>query len=159
MEQLHEYECFLDYGVHGKSTPPEGYKKIKVHLVFDVKHDGQHKARCVGNGHLTDIPIDSVYSGVVSLCRLWIVISLSELNDLEMWSTDIGNAYLEAYTSKKLYIVASLVFGELQGHILIISKALYRLMTNGLRWHQQFSDCLHDMGFTPSKAEPDIWMQ
>ena len=72
-----------------------------------------------------------------------------------MWSTDIGNAYLEAYTSKKLYIIASLV----EGHILIISKALYGLRTSRLRWHQQFSDCLHDMGFTPSKAELDIWMQ
>ena len=32
MEQLHDkYECFLDYdGVHGNSTHPEGYKKIKV---------------------------------------------------------------------------------------------------------------------------------
>ena len=95
MEQLREYKCSLDYGVHRKSTPPEGYKKIKVHLVFNVKHDGQHKARCVGDGHLTNIPIDSVYSGVVSLHGLWIVAFLSELNDLEMWSTNIGNAYLE----------------------------------------------------------------
>ena len=127
MAQLHEYECFLDYGVHGKSTPPEGYKKIKVHLIFEVKHNGQHKARCVGNGHLTNIPIDSVYSGVVSLRGLQIVTFLSKLNDLEMWSTNIGNAYLEAYTSEKLYIVAGLEFGELEGHILIISKALYGL--------------------------------
>ena len=159
MEQLHEYKCFLDYGVHGKSTPPEGYKKIKVHLIFDVEHNGQHKARCVGDGHLTDIPIDSVYSGVISLCGLQIVIFLSELNDLEMWSTDIGNAYLEAYTSKKLYIVTGPEFGELEGHILIISKALYGLRTSGLRWYQWFSDCLCDMGFTPSKAELDIWMR
>ena len=58
--------------------------------------------RHVGNGHLTNIPIDSVYSGVVLLCKLWIVPFFSELNDLEMWSTNISNAYLEAYTSEKL---------------------------------------------------------
>ena len=46
---------------------PKGYKKICVHLVYDAKHDGRHKARLVADGHLTDIPIDSVYSGVVSL--------------------------------------------------------------------------------------------
>ena len=49
-----------------KSTPLEGYKKIKVPLIFNVKHDGGHKARCVGDGHLINVPIDSVYSGVVS---------------------------------------------------------------------------------------------
>jgi len=42
MAQLHEYDTFKDYGFHG--TPPSGYKKIRTHLVFDVKHDGQHKA-------------------------------------------------------------------------------------------------------------------
>ena len=117
------------------------------------------KARCVGNGHLTDIPICSVYSGDVSLCGHWIGAFLSELTDLEMWSTNIGNAYLEAYTSKKLYIIAGPEFGELESHILIISKALYGSRTSRLRWHQQFLDCLHDMGIGPSKAEPDIWMQ
>ena len=53
-----------------------------------------------------------------------------------MWSTDIGNAYLKAYTSKKLYIITGPEFGELEGHILIISKALYGLKTSRLRWHQ-----------------------
>jgi hypothetical protein len=83
---------------------------------------------------------------------------LSELNGMELWATDIGNAYLEAYTAEKLYIVAGPEFGELEGHMLIISKALYGLRTSGLRWHKQFSQCLREMGFEPCKAEPDIWM-
>jgi len=67
--------------------------------VFDVKHDGRHKACLVADGHLTDIPLESVYSGVVSLHGLRIVLFLAELNHLETWATDIGNAYLEADTS------------------------------------------------------------
>jgi hypothetical protein len=35
--------------LHGKDPLPNGYKKICVHLVNDVKHDGQHKARCVAD--------------------------------------------------------------------------------------------------------------
>ena len=49
---------------------------------------------------------------------------LSELNGMELWATNIGNAYLEAYTAEKLFIVAGPEFGELKGHMLIISKAL-----------------------------------
>ena len=27
--------------------------------MFDIKHDGRHKARFVGGGHLTDVPTES----------------------------------------------------------------------------------------------------
>jgi hypothetical protein len=74
---------------------------------------------------------------------------LSELNGMELWATDIGNAYLEAYTAEKLFIVAGPEFGELEGHMLIICKALYGLRTSRLRWHEQFSQCLREMGFEP----------
>jgi hypothetical protein len=45
---------------------------------------------------------------------------LSELNGLNLWATDIGNAYLEAKTSELLFIVAGPEFGDLEGHMLII---------------------------------------
>ena len=80
MAQLDEYNTFIDYGRNGK--PLSGYKRIKVHLIFNIKHDGRHKARCINDGHLTDIPINSVYSVVVSLCGLRIVLFLIELNRL-----------------------------------------------------------------------------
>ncbi len=126
----------------------------------DVKHDGCHKAHLVDDGHLTNIPFKSVYSGVVSLHGLQMVTFLAELNGMDLWATDICNAYLEAYTAKKLVIVTQWPeFGEMDGHILIISKALHGLWTSELCWHDCFPKCLHEMGFTPSKAKPDIWMQ
>ena len=156
-EQINEYDTFKDLGKD--ASAPTGHKKIRVHLVFDVKHDGRHKARLVADGHLTDVPIESVYSGVVSLRGIRTLLFLSELNDCECYSTDIGNAYLEAETKEKLYIVAGPEFGDKEGHVLIVHKALYGLRTSGKRWHERFADCLRDMGFTPSKAEPDIWMR
>lgn len=65
MSQLDDYKAFKDLGKGAKL--PNGYRKIRVHLVYDVKHDGRHKARCVADGHLTEVPVESVYSGVVSL--------------------------------------------------------------------------------------------
>jgi hypothetical protein len=67
-------------------------------IVYDCKHDSRHKARMVADGHLTDIPLESVYSGVVSLRGLRIVTFLAKLNGLDLWATDISNAYLEAFT-------------------------------------------------------------
>jgi hypothetical protein len=106
-----------------------------------------------------DIPLESVYSSVISLRGLRIVTFLSELNGLVLWATDIGNAYLEAFTMEQNYIVAGPEFGQLEGHYLIIVKALYGLRTSGLRRHERFANCLCNEGFSPCKAEPDILMR
>jgi hypothetical protein len=66
----------------------------------------------------------------------------SELNGLDLWATNIGNAYLEAKTSELLFIVASPEFGDLEGHMLVIYKVLYGLCSSGLHWHEHFSACL-----------------
>jgi hypothetical protein len=84
---------------------------------------------------------------------------LSELNSLDLWATNIGNAYLEAKMSELLFNLAGPEFGDLEGHMLVIYKALYGLHSSGLRWHERFSACLRDMGFFPCKAELDIWMR
>ena len=159
MQQLAEYQTFASLGLAHRTRIPEGYKKIRVHLVYAVKHDGRHKARLVADGHLTAVPLESVYSGVVSLRGIRLMIFLAELNGIETWATDIGNAYLEAKTKERLVIVAGDEFGELKGHLLVIRKALYGLRTSGLRWHERFSQCLREQGFKPCRAEPDIWMR
>ena len=126
--QIHEYKVFKDTGkakfLNGKVVTPDGFQKIRVHFVYAVKHDGRFKARLVADGHLTKEPVESIYSGVVSLRSLRMVVFLSQLNNLEIWGADVGNAYLEAYTDEKLCIMAGPEFKELQGHLLIMVKAL-----------------------------------
>ena len=161
--QAQEMESFQEFGVFkdlGKGVkPPEGYKKVKLITVYDVKHDGRHKTRIVASGHLTDIPTESVYSGVVSLRGIRLLVFLAELNGLQAWATDISSAYLQAKTKEKLYLIAGAEFGDLEGHTLLVYKALYGLRTSGVRWHERLADCLRDMGFCPCRGEPDIWMR
>ena len=121
IDQLLEYDTFES---RGKGAPtPEGYKKIPCHLIYDVKWDGRHKARLVAGGHRTDTPVESTYSGVVSLLGVRMVTFLAELNELELWNTDIGNAYLESYTTEKVAFIAGEEFGKCAGHTMIIRKA------------------------------------
>ena len=157
IQQLLEYHTFKDEGYH-KPTP-EGHARIPVHFVYDVKHDGRHKARMVAGGHRTETPVDSVYSGVVSLLGIRIVTFLAELNGLALWGTDVGNAYLKSYTKEKVAFTAGPEFGPLEGHTMTIRKALYGLRSSGARWHDRLYDALRGMNFYPSKADPDIWMR
>ena len=161
LTQIHEYKVFKDTGKakfhNGKVVTPDGFQKIRVHFVYAVKHDGRFKARLVADGHLTKEPVESIYSGVVSLRNLRMVVFLSQLNNLEIWGADVGNAYLEAYTDEKLCIMAGPEFKELQGHLLIMVKALYGTRSGGARWHDRLF--LQEMKFKPSKADPDVWMR
>ena len=91
--------------------------------------------------------------------NLRLAMFLAELNNLELWGADVGNAYLQALTKEKLYIVGGPEFEELQGHVLVMYKALYGTRSGGACWHDKLFDILHQMGFKPSRADPDIWMK
>ena len=138
---------------------PPNHQKIRVNLIFAVKYNGRHKARLVADGSLTQDLLDNIYSGVLSLRHLKLVIFLGELNNLELWGVDIGNAYLEAYTHEKLFIIAGAEFEELEGFLLVFNKALYGLRSSGKRWEGRFHYIIKDMGFMPSKADPCVWMR
>ena len=78
----------------------------------------------MADGHLTPEPIENIYSGEVSLRNISLVIFLGKLINLDIWGAEIGNAYLEAFTDEKLYIVAGPEFQELEGYILIFFKGI-----------------------------------
>jgi hypothetical protein len=68
---------------------------------------------------------------------------LSQRKKLELWGTDIGNAYLEATTKDKVYIIGGPEFGALEGHALAVYTELYGiicLVFAGLNILPMFSD-------------------
>ena len=112
MSQVMDYETFDDHGKGGK--PPDGYKKICVHFVYDIKHDLRYKARLVADGHLTNPGSDQSYSGVVSLKTFRISILIEEINGHKAMAGDIQNAYLEVKTKEKVCFVTGPEFGPLE---------------------------------------------
>jgi len=120
LNQMDECKSFIDKGVGFK--PGSNYKRIRVHMVHAVKHDGRHKAQLVAGGHLAETPIDSVCSSVISLRGVRLLAFVGELNGLKIWSTDVGNAYLETCTKEKVCVIAGPEHGDCEGHVLIILK-------------------------------------
>ena len=127
--------------------------------MLDVKADSKRKGRLIAWGDMTPEPEESVYSSVATLCSLYILILLAELNALEIMQGDIGNAYLESYIQEKVYFIAGVEFGPLAQHTLIIEKALYGLCSSGLRFHEQLSTVLGKYDFHHSRVDPDLWMR
>jgi Reverse transcriptase (RNA-dependent DNA polymerase) len=115
------------------------------------KYDGRHKAILVAGGHLTNPNTKSVYSGVVSLCGEHLIVFLAELKGLNLWGAHVGNAYLEATTKERVYIIGGPEFGSLEGHMHLIHKALYGLKSSGLPWNEQHINILWMLGSIPYK--------
>ncbi len=55
---------------------------------------------------MTDTPPTLTYSSVASRESVQIAFLVAALNDLELMMFDVGNSYLNAATSKKLYTTA-----------------------------------------------------
>ena len=66
--QIDEYDIFRDLGKYPPA--PVGQNNIWFHLVYDVNHGRCHKEIMVSGGHTTDIPFESEYSGVISICGI-----------------------------------------------------------------------------------------
>ena len=140
--------------------PPVGFKQIRCHLIFDVKMDLTRKARFVAGGHMTDPPTSMTYASVVSRESVRLAFLLASLNDQNILTGDVGNAYLNANTTEKVYYRAGLEWGEgMQGTICVIVRALYGLKSSAKAWRSHMCSTLKTMGFTHSLADNDVWLR
>jgi hypothetical protein len=138
-----------------------GFQEITCHMVFIIKMDGKftRKSRLVAGGHTTDPPSSITYSSVVSRDTVRIAFTLAALNDLDVMSCDIGNAYLNAPCREKIWCKAGTEFGSDKGKVLKVVRALYGLKSSGASWRAMFAQTLSDLGYVSSKADPDLWLK
>ena len=138
-----------------------GFQEIKCHIIFDIKMDFTRKARFVAGGHMTEAPNSLTYSSVVSRESVKIAFLVAALNDLDIMSCDIGNAYLNAPCREKIWFVAGAECGpELHGSVCKLVRALYGLKSSGAAWRAMFSAFITNcMGFTPTRADADVYIR
>ena len=138
---------------------PSGFQEIKCHMIFDVKigENFRRKARLVAGGHTTDTPATLTYSSVVSRDSVRIALTIAALNGLEVMACDIQNAYLTADCREKIWTRAGPEFGSESGTIMLIRKALYGLKSSGAAFRAHLAETLYDIGFVPTRADPDVW--
>jgi len=138
--------------------PPPGFH-ITCHLIFDVKPDGTRKARYVAGGHLTEAPSSITYSTVVSRDSIRILLLVAARNDLDIYSCDIQNAYLNAKPRERVYFVAGEEFGDAKGQIVVIVRALYGLKSSGAAFRSKLAQDLRELGYKSSYGDADVWMK
>ena len=79
---------------------PSDIRRLEYILCLRSSIVQKFKERLLTDGHLMKEPAETVYSGVVSLRNLTLAMFLTELNNLQLWGADVGNAYLQALTKE-----------------------------------------------------------
>ena len=83
---------------------------------------------------------------------------VAKAQGLECLVGDVGNAYLNGETKEKIFTKCGLEFGpEMVNWNAIVQKGLCGLKSSGNRWYLHFAKTILQMGFTPSRYDPDVW--
>ena len=100
------------------------------------------------DGHKTPNVITSTYAGVVSRESVRIAFTYAALNGLDIFAGDIRNAYLQAPSSRKDYVMHGPEFGvENVGRVALIHRALHGGKTAGSDFRNHLRSCMRHLDF------------
>jgi hypothetical protein len=143
----------------GENAPPT-YQQVRCHIIFDIKMDTfARKARYVAQGNMTEAPSTLTYASVVSRESVRIALTLAALNDLEVKTADIANAFLQAPVTEKIWIICGSEFGPNAGKKAVMIRSLYGLCSAGASFRNHLADCMRQLGYQSCLADQDLWFR
>ena len=85
---------------------------------------------------------------------------IASLNDLKILNGDIQNAYLNADAKEKIIFFAGEEWKNSKGRAVIITRALYSLISLALMWRNHLTDILgNKLKFKSSLSDPNLWYE
>ena len=140
------------------SQLPPGYQEVGCHMIFDIKmgENLRRKARMVAGGHTTETLAALTCASVVSKDSVRMALTITALNDLKILACDIHNAHLTAQCRQKIWTITGPEFGSDAGKLMIVVRALYGLKSSGAAFIAFIAKTFYNIGYTPSKADPDV---
>jgi Fe-S-cluster containining protein len=141
-------------------SPPVGSTLIDFTIVFDVKMDFTRKARICARGDQTDPPSSITYASVVTRESVRLGFLLAALNNLQVLSADVAGAYLNAPCAERVHTILGPEFGDNEGKVAVIRKALYGLRSAGFAWRSHCAEIMRtSLEFQQCRADQDVWMR
>jgi hypothetical protein len=124
-----------------------GFQEIGCHIVFNIKMDFTRKAHFVAGGHTTTAPSSMTYSSVVSRDSVRLAFLIAALNNIDIMSCDLENAYLNAPCREKIWFEGGFECGEDQGKVCVVVHTVYGLKSAGAAFWSSLAQILRDVGY------------
>ena len=143
MDALARLHCFKFMPPNHKLNKSDGWQFAPLHMIFEIKQqDLRHKARFVVGGHVVDASQYVTYSSTIQNISVRLLMLVAVQNGLDLMAGDIGNAFPTAPCTEKVWSVAGPEFGDRQGSVVILQRALYGLKTSSRAFHEFLADLL-----------------
>jgi len=115
------------------------------------------ESRLVIGGHVIDSSKHSTYSSTEQDIPIRLLQLVALHNKLHIMTGNISITFCTVPVAEKIYTQAGPEFGNQQGCILVLKWAFYGLKTASRLFHEFFGNCLLQLGFAPTWANPDLW--
>jgi hypothetical protein len=164
---VRKMEAHLENGTWELVKLPHGRKAIGSKWVFKVKRnpDGtveRYKARLVakGFGQRPGIDFDETFAPTTKWAALRAILALAALENLELESIDISNAYLNGeLRDVDVYMQQPDGFAERDSTwVACLLKGLYGLKQGGREWFRRLKEVLIELGFVRICSDSSVFM-
>jgi hypothetical protein len=164
---LEEFNALLENGTFEPVRLPAGRRAIGCRWVFKLKHkqDGSvdcYKARLVAKGFSQRPGLD--FSQVLAPTARWAalrsIFALAAIEDLELYSLDISNAFLNGELDHDVYMQQPEGFQDRfgTGFVLKLKRVLYGLKQAGHQWHKKLDSVMSGLDFKLVRCDNSIWV-
>ncbi|KAJ3474117.1 hypothetical protein NLI96_g12642 [Meripilus lineatus] len=161
-----EFDGLIANGTWEYCQLPPGAKAIGCRWVLNIKHlaDGtidRYKARLVAQGFSQRPGFDYVetFAPTVRMATIRVILALAALEDLELYSIDISQAFLNGDLDVDIYMQQPEGFERGNpGDVVRLVKGLYGLKQAGRLWNQKLHSVLLQMGFKRLKSDASVYL-
>ena len=88
-----------------------------------------------------------------------LALTILALNGLDILAFDIQNSYQTVHCRDLIWTMAGPKFGLEEGSIMVVKMFLCGLKASGAAFRAKLASLLHNIGYTPSKEDPDVWIR
>lgn len=161
-----EYRALMDNGTWDLVELPANRKAIGCKWLFKTKEDEKgnlvrHKARLVAQGFNQKFgeDFDEVFAPVAKQVTFRTLLTVASLHRMIVKHVDVKTAYLNAELKDTIFMRQPDGYAKGgESTVCRLRKSLYGLKQSARVWNQRINDVFKSMGFTPSMADPCLYV-
>src|SRR5262249_43561104 len=139
---------------------PKGKKPIANRWVFDVKADGQKRARLVAKGFQQKEGIDynAIFSPVVRYETVRFLLAVGALEKWQFEGLDVKTAFLYGRLDEEVYMKQPEGF-KVKGKetkVFRLKRAIYGLKQASNSWWEELKDSMIEFGFKHTQSDAGV---